>query len=233
VIPPSPTGIGLLHASWQVLRKELLVEWRQRARAVGLLFFALAILFMIAFAIQEMRVLSEVGGGLLWLGVLLASARSLDQSFAVELENGSLEGLVLWPVDPAAIFLGKAAANTLVLAVVATVITPAAIVLFNPTLRGEPAMLAALLAAGCAGLAAPGTLLAGITSQARGSSHLMPILYLPAVVPVLLCTSRATRAWFDGDAMGEADDWLLLVVLFNAVMWPLGAALFSRVVEQR
>lgn len=231
--PPPAPHLGVLGASWFVFRKELLVEWRQRSRVIGLLFFALAILFMIAFSIQELRVLSEVGGGLLWLGVLLASARSLDQSFAIELEHGALEGLVLWPVDPAAIFLGKAAANALVLLGVSTVLTPAAIVLFNPTLRGDPAMLAALLAAGCAGLAAPGTLLAGITSQARGSSHLMPILYLPAVVPVLLCTSRATRAWFDGDPMGEADDWLLLVLLFNAVMWPLGAALFSRVVEQR
>jgi heme exporter protein B len=216
-----------------VAYKELLIEWRQRARVIGLFFFSIAILFMIAFAVQEMATLRDVGGGLLWLGILLASARSMDQSFAIEGENGALEGLVLWPVPAESIFLGKAVANTVVLWTVAAALTPFAIVLFNPQLRGEPAMLVALLAVGSAGLAAPGTLIAGITSQARGSSYLMPILYLPAVVPVLLCAAKATRLWFEGDPMDQVDDFLGLMLVFNGVMWPLGAVLFSRVVEQR
>lgn len=223
----------LLLEAARVARKELLIEWRHRARLVGLFFFALAILLLFAFSVPETPLLRQLAGGSLWLGILLASARSLDQSFHVELEHGALEGMVLAPVRPAAIFLGKAAANAILLVSVGACLAPLVIALYDPPTRGAPWVLAALLTLGCTGLAAPGTIVAGITAQARGASHLLPMLYLPTVVPVLLAAGRATAVWFEGDPMDQADDWMLLLLAFNAIFWPLGAILFARVVEPR
>jgi heme exporter protein B len=215
-----------------VVHKELLVEWRQRSRMTGLLFFSFAVLLLIAFAVPDTGLLRDLAGGALWLGLLLASARSLDQSFAVELENGALEGLVLWPVRPHALFLGKALANTIVLLLVAVAITPLCFALYNPAMRGSWLQLGALLALGSAGIAAPGTLVAALTSQARGSSALLPLLLFPLVVPVILAASRATTLLLEGDPMGQVDDWMVILALFNAVHWTLDTALFSRVVDE-
>ncbi len=215
-----------------VVSKELLVEWRERTRVSSLFFFALALLLMVAFAMPHTQMLSEIAGGILWVGLLLASTRSLDQSFQIEMENGSLEGLVLWPVDPLAIYYGKAIANTVIIWLVGMAITPLLIVLYHPPMNGSWLELILTLALGSAALAAPGTLVAALTVQARGSSALLPLLLLPLVVPAVMAASRATLLVFEGDLMHQVDDWLLLLLLFDLVHWSLDGLLFTRIVDE-
>lgn len=215
-----------------VTAKELLVEWRERTRVASLLFFGFAVLLMVAFAQPSLDQLADVAPGALWLGLLLASTRSLDQSFRVELENGALEGMALWPVAPALVFLGKALANTIVLALVATILLPLTMLLYHPPFRGSPAELALVVALGCSAVAAPGTLLAALTAQARGSSALLPLMLFPLVLPAVLAAIQSTRLVFEGDPMGDADTWFQLLLAFNAAHWSLDALLFSRILDE-
>lgn len=221
-----------LRAVPAVVGKELLLEWREPSRLSGLLVFGFALLLMVAFAMPGVHLLPEVAGGALWLGLLLASTRSLDQSLRIELETGALEGLILWPVDALAVFYGKAIANTVVLLIVALTFTPLVIVLYHPELRGDLVQLAAVLVLGAAALAAPGTLVATLTAQARGSSVLLPMLLLPLVVPVVLAASRATTMIFEGDPMGQATYWIQLLGVFNLAHWALDGPLFTRIVDE-
>ena len=138
-----------------ILRKELQVEWRQRSRASGVLFFALALVLIIAFASPSEAALRAQAGGSLWVGVLLASTRALDQSFGVELENGTLEGQMLWPVDGRAIYYGKAIANTLLLFCVAVAMTPLIIAVYDAPVAGPIDMGVGFLLFGSAAIAAP------------------------------------------------------------------------------
>ena len=110
---------------WAVFSKDLLVERRSPARISGLFFFALALLLLVAYANGGSSfLLPQIAGATLGVGLLLASTRALDQSWASELERGALEGLVLWPVSPSALFYGKALANTVVLLIVLAVLCP-------------------------------------------------------------------------------------------------------------
>lgn len=215
-----------------VAAKELLVEWRQRSRTTSLFFFAVALLLMVAFAMPSVDRLADIAGGALWIGLLLASTRSLDASFHVELENGSLEGLVLWPVDPRAVYYGKAVANALILLLVGIALLPVVLVLYNPPVSASTPEVLAVLALGSAALAAPGTLVAALTTQARGSSTLLPLLLFPLVVPVLMAASRATSLALEGDPMDQVDDWLGILLVFNVVHWALDGVFFTRVVEE-
>ena len=215
-----------------LVHKELLIEWRQAGRVSALFFFGTAVLLMMALATPSMDQLPGLAGGVLWLGLLLASTRSLDHSLAVELEHQTLDRLVRWPADPVAIYYGKALANLLVLLGVAIVLTPLLIALSDAPLPQHPWMYLGILVAGCAGLAGPGTILAAITTQARGASVLLPLLLFPMVVPVVLAASLATRLVLTGDAMNQADDWLMILGVFDAVFWLLGGLLFSRVVDE-
>jgi heme exporter protein B len=214
-----------------VLYKELLVEWRDRSRISGLFFFAMAMVLLMAFASPSEGILKQQAGGILWIALLLASTRSLDQSFATEMEHGALEGLLLWPVDARAVFYGKALANTLILLVVAFAIVPLLFGMYGVEFRGSVPMLIGFLLLGCAALGAPGTLLGAIVAQARGSSVLLPLLLFPLVVPAILAASKGTTIVMEGDPMDQVGSWLLLLVAFNGLHWSLSGLFFGRVLE--
>jgi len=216
-----------------VALKDLNIELRSPVRVFGVFMFSLALVMMVAFASgSTTRILHDIAGGTLWIGLLLTSTRSLDQSFSIELEEGALEELVLWPVEPAAIFYGKALANTVVLWVVAAALTPFVLAIFDAPIRGPLWQLVLFLILGNTALAAPGTLYAALVTQARGSSVLLPLLLFPLVVPALMAAARGTTVVMEGDPMGQATAWLGVLVLFNAVHWSISGLLFRYVVEE-
>ncbi|NCG19680.1 MAG: ABC transporter permease [Rhodobacterales bacterium] len=223
--------MNVIRQTFEVLRKELLVEWRSPARVSGLFFFALAMLLMVAFASPTEGILRTQAGGTLWISLLLASTRSMDQSWSTEMEHGAAEGMLLWPVEPVAIYYGKALANTAILLAVTVAIFPLMVGLYDVPVRGDLSMLAAIAVMGCAALAAPGTLYGLITAQARGASVLLPLLMFPLVVPALLAASRGTMVVIEGDPMLQGSSWLSLLVAFNAIHWSLSGLFFGRVLE--
>lgn len=224
--------VGLFQAMFIVLGKDLLIEWRTRARLNALVFFALATLLMFSFALgPDTVLLRKNAGGYLWLGILFASVLSLGESFRIETENLSLDGLRLAPTDARAIFLGKAIGNTVMLWVLGLVITPVTVALYDVTIREGVLELAAVLFLGCAAISAPGTIYAAIASNARARDVLLPLLLFPVLIPGLLGAVKATGLILDGDPMGQLGSWLGLLGSFNVLYWSLGFALFPRVIE--
>ncbi len=215
-----------------MVRKDLLLEWRGRARINATLFFALVTLLLFSFAAGPAQaLLAKNAAGYLWLAVLLASTLSLSEGFRVENENEAIEGLRLLPVDARAIFLGKAIANTLLLGGLALVLVPFVVGLYSVSVAGSYAALCGVLFFGCAAISAPGTLYAAIASQARARDVLLPLLLFPILVPALVGAVRATTLVIEGDPMGEMTSWLALLAAFNLTYWALGLTLFGRVLE--
>jgi heme exporter protein B len=215
-----------------VLWREASLELRRPGRTSALAFFAAAVALLIAFASPSEAALRELAGGTLWVALLLVATRSSDQSWSADLEEGALEAMVLWPVDPRALFLGKALMQTAVLLAVAAVCAPLLVALYDARVRADGPLLGAVIVAGCLGIAAPATLLGAITGQARGGSVLLPLLLFPLLVPGILSAARATMVLLEGDPMGQGDDWLRILLAFDAVQWSAGVLLFGRVVEE-
>jgi heme exporter protein B len=118
-----------------------------------------------------------------------------------------------------------------VLVLVAVALTPLVIALFDAPITGSLPQYAAFVVLGCAAIAAPGTLYALITAQARAASVLLPVLLFPLVVPAMLAASRGTAVVFEGDPMNQAASWLGLLLAFNAIHWSLSGVLFGRILE--
>lgn len=223
---------GLLRTVWILVRKDLLLEWRTRARANALIFFSLSTLLLFSFALgPDTTLLRRAAGGTLWLALLLASVLALGESFRVEQENAALDGLRLAPADARALFLAKALANAVLLAVVGAIILPVLGALASLTLTLDVWRLAGILALGCLAIAAPGTVYAAIASHARSRDVLLPLLLFPLLIPVVVAAAKATSLVFDGDPMLQFGSWLGLLAGFNLVYWSLGFALFPRVLE--
>ena len=225
--PPS-----LLGATWVLVRKDLLLEWRTRARANALVFFALATLLLFSFALgPDTTILRRAAGGTLWLAILLASVLALGESFRVEQENAALDGLRVAPADARALFLAKSVANALLLMLLGTVILPVLAALAGVTLVQGPGPMAAILVLGALAIAGPGTLYAAIASQARARDVLLPLLLFPLLIPALVAAAKATSLVFEGDPMLQFQSWLGLLAGFDLVYWSLGFVLFPRVLE--
>lgn len=241
---------GLLRATFILLRKDLLLEWRTRARVNALLFFAFATLLIFSFALgPDTRLLQRAAGGYLWLAILFSSVLALGESFRVEAENQTLDGLRLTPTDARAIFLGKALGNAALLFLLGWFLLPIMVALYDvsilPRAPGVPwfaevstAEIATqlgkyllVLLLGCLSISAPGTVYSAIANNARARDVLLPLLLFPLIIPALLAAVKATGLVLGGDPMNQLGSWLALLGAFDVIYWALGFTLFPRVIE--
>lgn len=218
--------------AWMVVWKDILTERRSKESLNALVFFSLLLLFVFQFALGPERARVEAAlPGLLWLGFILSGLLAFGRTFLIERENDCWEGLVLTPGDKSAIYLGKLAANVLVMIVVEVVLVALFAVFFaidfTPFLLG----LAAVLALGTLGLASVGTLFGAVTAQMRARELLFPVLLLPAVVPVLLSGVSATQTVLAGEPLAEAAAWLKLLAAADLVYLVVGVLTFEFVLE--
>lgn len=227
-----PAPIGLLRTTAVLLAKDLLIEWRTKARLNALFFFALATLLLFSFALgPDTKLLERNAGGYLWLAILFASTLALGESFRVEQENACLDGLRMAPADARAIFLSKATGNTVLLVVLGAVLIPVMVAIYGVKVVLGPGPLVGTLVLGCMALAAPGTVYAAIASNARARDVLLPLLLFPLIVPALLASAKAMMLVLQGDPMNQLNSWFGLLIGFNLIYWGLGFALFPRVIE--
>jgi len=214
------------------LRKEFLLQWRTRAQAVAVFVFGATALLLFSFAIgPNAAALRQHAAGFLWLALLLSSTLTLSESFHEEMENRALEGLLLLPASPRALYYGKAIGNAVQLILVGIVLVPVMTVLYDAG-TDRPGTLLLIIILGSAGLAAPGTLYAAMTSQIRARQMLLPLLLFPLIVPVLLAAVKATSLLILGDPMEQSGAWVAMLVAFDGIYWSLCGLLFERVVEE-
>ncbi|MEA2238948.1 MAG: heme exporter protein [Thermoanaerobaculia bacterium] len=194
--------------------------------------FGAAALLLFSFAVgPDAEALRKFSAGFLWLGLLLSSTLTLAESFHAEMENRAMEGLLLLPASPRALYYGKAIANWLQLVFLGIALVPVMVVLYDAGTTQIPSLIL-IIALGSAGLSAPGTLYAAMTAQVRSKQTLLPLLLFPLIVPALLASVKATSLLILGDPMNQGKSWLLLLVAFDAIYWSLCGLLFNRVVEE-
>lgn len=213
------------------LRKDLLLQWRGRAQVTAIFVFGATSLLLFSFAIgPDSGALRQHAAGFIWLALLLSSTLTLADSFHSEMEERALEGLLLLPATPASLYYGKALANWAQLSLLSVCLVPVMVVLYDAFTTRFLGLLGIILL-GSAGLSAPGTLYAAMTSQLRARQTLLPLLFFPIVVPVLLASVKATSLLILGDPMGQIGSWALLLVAFDLIYWAVCGLLFGRVLE--
>jgi heme exporter protein B len=218
------------HDAALVGAKDLRVELRSRVTTMHVAPYAVLVLLLFGFAFdQNHTLLRQATPGLFWLAVLLCTLLAVQRSFAIESADGARDGLRLSGLDPAGIFLGKAAAIAVQLAALEVLLGIGVVVLFAANLQ-DPALLLATAAAATLGLAAAGTVYGMMSAGLRVRETLLPLLVLPVVAPVLL---GATQAWMAALGLSVANGWkwMVLLVCFAAIYLTLGVLGFSTLVE--
>lgn len=220
-----------LKVVWEIMRKDIQVEWRGKQGVPVMLVFSLLIVFLFNFALQLSPDLQAgLTAGLLWVSLAFASTLGLNRSISLERENGALDGLLLAPVDRSAVFFGKSLSNFLFTSLVALVLLPVFSLFYQQSLF-HPALILALLL-GVGAYTSLGTLLAALSIQARTRDILLPVLLFPLALPVLIAAVEASRGILSGQSLGELQAWFLLLlacdILFNAA----GLMFFETILEE-
>lgn len=212
------------------LRKDLQLEWRSRDAINGMLFFSLLVVVVFAFAFDPTAAMSrQIAGGILWVALLFASITALNQAWTREQRNRVLDALRMSPAPPSALFLGKALANLLFVAMVEVVLAPLFIVFYNLHALGEGWKLALVMPLGTWALVCNGTFFAALGLRSRNRELLLPLILFPISIPALLGMMQATTAILTGEF--EPGPWIRLLVAYNVAFTTACLLLFETVLS--
>lgn len=221
--PPLATACAAL------LRRDLVLAWRRRGDIAMPVLYAVIVATLFPFALgPEEALLQRIAGGVVLVTVLLAMLLALDAMFRGDIEDGSLEQLVLAP-QPLALMLGmKILAHWITTALPLIVIAPLLAGMLHLPSSAMPVLLLALL------LATPllsllGAVLVALTAGARRSGMLLALMLLPLCVPVVIFAAGAVAAAQQGLPWLAPVAWLGAALALALVLAPLACAVALRI----
>jgi len=179
---------GYLADTAALARKDLLLELRGREILPAMAIFVVAMLVAFRFALTGEQ--TDAAAGLLWVAIVFTALLGLGRAFVAEREQQVLDGLVLAPCDRSAIWLAKVLATLAFLILVELIALPAFGLFFE---RPDGATVAAVLLADV-GICAVGTLIAAMAVAGRARELLLPLLFLPLAIPIIVGGVGATVA---------------------------------------
>jgi heme exporter protein B len=201
-------------------RKDLLLELRARDTLPAMLLFVVAALVIFHFTLPSGS--NELAGrGLLWVAIVFTALLGLSRSYAPEREHDVMDGLVLAPSDRSAIWLGKAIAIFAFLAAAELVAIPA----FQLFFSGLDGAALAAIALADVGICGVGALLAAMAAASRTRELLLPLVFLPLALPIVIGGVGASVA-------DHPAQYLLFLALYDALFVTVSWASFEYVVTE-
>jgi heme exporter protein B len=194
-------------------RKDLLLELRAKETLPSMILFVLAALTIFHFALPH-GASDKSSLGLLWAALVFTALLGLTRAFVAEREQGLFDALILAPCDRSAIWLGKALAVLAFLVAAEVVALPA----FGAFFSGLDGRTVAAVALADVGIATVGTLFGAMAVAGRARELLLPLLFLPAAIPIVV---------------GGVGGYLWFLVLYDAIFALLAWATFEYVVAEQ
>lgn len=220
---------SLLAAAKAQARRDLRLVWRRRGDAAQPLLFALMVVALFPLALgSDPQQLAKIAPGVLWVAVLLAGLLTLDSLYRGDLEDGSLEQMLLAPVPLAWLLAVRVAVHWATTALPLVLVAPVlAEFLFLP---GEllPVLMVSL-ALGTPLLSLMGAVVAALTVGIRRSGMLLALLALPLFLPVLVFGAGSVMAAAQGLPWTGALLLLAAGLVLALVLAPLAAAAAIRI----
>ena len=233
-VPTSDTRTGapsFLGAIFAVVKKDLTAEYRSRELVSAMMVFAVLVIFIFNYALNlEPGLRSKVTSGVLWVTFTFAGNIGLNRAMASEKDRGCLDGLLLAPVDRAAIYFGKVISTLLFMLLVEIIVLPVYVLFYNINLFNPGLLLVILL--GSIGYTSVGTLLSSMAVQTRTRDILLPIILFPIVIPIVLAAVDASGKFLAGADMSEIQPSLTLLIALDVIFTSIAFMVFDFVVEE-
>ena len=201
-------------------RKDLLLELRARDTLPAMLLFVVATFVVFHFALPA-HSSQLAASGLLWVAIIFTALLGLGRAFVPEREERVLDGLVLAPCDRSAIWLAKGIATFAFLGAAELVALPVFALFFH----GIGAATVGGVVLADVGICAVGTFLGAMAVATRARDLLLPLLFLPLAIPIVVGGVGASVS-------GSAGRYLAFLALYDALFTLLCWATFEYVVTE-
>ena len=220
---------SLLAAARAQARRDLRLVWRRRGDAAQPLLFAVMVVALFPLAVgADPVLLARIAPGVIWVAVLLAGLLTLDSLYRGDLEDGSLEQMLLAPVPLGWLIAVRVLVHWATSSLPLVLLVPVlAELLFLP---GEllPLLLVSLLV-GTPLLSLLGAVVAALTVGIRRSGMLLALLALPLFLPVLVFGAGSVMAAAQGLPWAGAVLLMAAGLVLALVLAPLAAAAAIRI----
>jgi heme exporter protein B len=222
-----------LRQVWAIAAKDLRIELRTRERFASMGAFVVLTAFLFDFGIDRTRLdPGDIAAALIWMIVIHAGLLGLGRTFELEKEDGAFEGLLMAPLPRDALYLGKVAANFVLLGITVALAVATVGIVFRVNFSESFWALVAVLGVGVAGFTALGTLFGAITAGTRMGSTLLPVLVFPLLTPLVIYGADATATLLAGFPASAIGGTFRMILAFTLVSLVAGMLLFRYVVEE-
>ncbi|WMJ71706.1 heme exporter protein CcmB [Cytophagaceae bacterium ABcell3] len=207
------------------IKKEIMLEWRQRYALNGMLLFAGSTVFIcyLSIGVRAGDLSIFTWNALLWIIMLFTAVNAITKSFMQERQARNLYYYNL--TSPRVIILSKIIYNVLLMIILAfTAYLFYSLVLGNPV--EDLGMFLLVLLLGAMSFSGTLTLISGIASKSGNGSMLMAVLSFPVIIPVLVLLIRCSRNSIDGLERSLIYNDLMILVAINAMVVAVSYLLF-------
>ena len=223
--------MSFLQKVWAIVEKDIAAEIHTKEVMSAMLVFSALATLIFSFALDLRGEVAEAAApGVLWTTIAFAGTLGLSRSMVREEQTGCIDGLLLAPVDRAAIFVGKTLGNLVFMGTVEVLLLPLFSVFFDVALIRPSVFLVLML--GTVGYGAVGTLLAAVAVNTRAREVMLPVLLLPLAVPVLIAAVQATGGLLDGAGWAGISGWIRVLVVYDLVIVAVSLLTFEYIIQE-
>jgi heme exporter protein B len=191
----------LFNQTWELFKKEILLEWRSKYAFNGVLLYVVSTVFVcyISFSLTPgfsgSSGYAVVWNVLFWIIMLFASVNAIAKSFMQESKSRLLYYYSI--ASPQAIILSKTIYNICLMSLLSVLALLVYMVFFTNTVNDLLYYFITVLL-GSISFSTVFTMISAIASKAGNNGTLMAILSFPVIIPVILLLIRVSKNAMDG-----------------------------------
>ncbi|MBK9452574.1 MAG: heme exporter protein CcmB [Bacteroidetes bacterium] len=206
-----------------LIKKEMLLEWKQKYALNGMLLYSLSMVFVVSIGLQR-NLPAQAWNVVFWIILLFVSVNAVAKSFMGE-RTGQL--LYLYNLAGArAIIVAKIIYNCLLLTGIALVTLVFFLLLSGTGKIADPLQYGLIVVIGSLAFAANLTLVSAIASKAQNQATLLAVLSFPILVPEMLVGITASGKAIQGLPIGASMSEIIFSVTFVVIIAAISVILF-------
>ena len=210
---------------WIVLYKDFLLEVRSKEIFISVLIFTILEVLIFNFAFNPTtEIIYIVVPAILWVSITFSGVIIINRTMQLEMQNGMMKALLISSMSRESIFWGKSFATTIYLILIELILLILLTIFYDLNL---PLISVFLISLPCIfGFSLVGTVFSVISVNSRAQEILLPVLFLPVVIPIILCAVSITSNLLLNLPISHSINWLNLVIIFDLIYFIIGPFCF-------
>lgn len=210
----------------QLIRKEFLLEWRQKYALNSLLLYVSSAILIVylSFNLETQTIEPITWNTIFWLILLFASFNAIAKGFMQE--KAGRQYYYYMTLDPYLLILAKIAYNVLLMLLISLVGLGGYTLFMGNPIQDMPFFTLNLFL-GALSFASTLTMISAIASKANNNAVLMAILGFPVILPILLLLIKVSKNAMDGIDRSSSGEEIFALLAINAIVVSVSYLLFG------